>query len=159
MGTPIKQHSFISFQPLGDNFRSLVSLEDAFKKDIVWQDISDRAANIYLKKISLMKAEIESIKETKKIKHAINARQMWTLGNYIFELIDDLEKLQLQIDGVYDHLERDLSVKRKWLEKVVILRRYVTTLEIIPKDLKWSLFEHSIKNKVEQLIRGELNNE
>lgn len=159
MGTSIKQLSFVNFQPIGNDFRALISLEDAFKKDINWQNISDQAVSVYKKELKLMKLELGLMKETKLLKKPITATQIWILGNYIFELISNLDFLQLQVDGIYNHLERDLGVKRKWLEKVIILRRYVPSLSLIPKNLRWGLFEHSTRKKAEQLARGEFNNE
>lgn len=159
MGTPIKQLSFVSFEPIENDFRALMSLEDTFKKELNWQNISDKAVNIYKNEINLMKGELALMKETKILKKPITAKQIWILGNYIFELINKLELIQLQIDGIYNHLERDLGVKRKWLEKVIILRRYVSSSNMVPENLRWGLFEHSTRKKAEQLARGEFNNE
>jgi len=159
MGTTIKQLSFVSFEPNNTGFRSLVSLQDTLLKNIDWPKISEQSSQIYFDAISLMKIELELMKMTKKSKKSITARQIWKLGNYIFKLVNDLERLCLQIDGLYGHLERDLEVKRKWLEKVIILRRYLPSINLIPENLRWGFFEHSTRNKAEQLAKNKFGNE
>ena len=58
------------------------------------------------------------------------------------------------MDSIYAHLTRDLDVKRKWLEKVIIFRRYIQEEAAIPKAAYWGMFEHGTRRKAEQLQAG-----
>ena len=62
-------------------------------------------------------------------------------------LNDNLSKIDLQIDNTYYHLVRDLGVNRKWLEKVVIFRRYIQQIELIPETAIWGSFEKGTRSE------------
>jgi hypothetical protein len=69
----------------------------------------------------------------------------------VFKLRDDLAELRVQLDDLYAHLTRDVGPKRKWLEKAVILRRYVNAEDIIPPSLNWGRCKDGTKRIAEQL--------
>ena len=81
------------------------------------------------------------------------ARLVWRLGNVMFELVESLKNNRLQIDGLYGHMERDFLVKRKWLVKVIILRRYIPDENYIPETLNWGYFKKGTRRKAEELMR------
>lgn len=88
-----------------------------------------------------------------RIEHVLlPARLIWRLGNVIFELVESLKNNKLQIDGLYEHMERDFSVNRKWLVKVVILRRYIPNENCIPETFNWGYFEKGTRRKAEELM-------
>jgi hypothetical protein len=104
-----------------------------------------RAILLYQDGLGVMHSLLTDIKRFRHERRPIPARKVWELGQAIFELRQGLASLSLQMDGLYAHLERDLDVKRKWLEKVVILRRYVTSQETIPDGLAWGDCEKGTK--------------
>jgi len=69
-------------------------------------------------------------------------------------LKDSLEILGLQLDSMYKHLTRDLGVKKKWLEKVIILRRYIENEEIIPQSLNWGRCEKGTRKVAKKISEG-----
>ncbi|MHA1882238.1 MAG: hypothetical protein ACTSUO_04255 [Candidatus Thorarchaeota archaeon] len=115
------------------------------------------ASKVYGSCISRISSMLDAINELRKKRIPISARQIWEIGDYIFKLVSELEKLTLQIDGIYDHLERDLGVKRKWLEKVIILRRYIQDKDRIPNSLNWGKCEKGTRRKAELIQKGLLD--
>jgi hypothetical protein len=83
----------------------------------------------------------------------IPARLIWEIGDNIFGLVNQLATNNITLDNVYEHLVRDLNVKRKWLEKVVIFRRYIPTKTSIPINTSWGYFEKSTKQKAINLVQ------
>lgn len=143
--------SFVSFAPKDKHFIAFLAIEglDASKGD---PELALRkAANIYEEVIKRMRSIIDEIKTCRANRKAVSARRIWHLGNIIFSLKDDLEKISFQIDNLYLHLVRDLRVKRKWLEKVIILRRYLTHEHFIPKTLNWGACEKGTRQVAEKL--------
>ena len=109
---------------------------------------------VYENSVAMMKKNLGDIEKWRSTKKPLPARLVWKLGDLIFKLTADLEIKGFQIDGVYEHLVRDLNVKRKWLEKVIILRRYILKESIIPQTLNWGYFEKGTRKKAEGILRG-----
>lgn len=142
---------FISFSPEQEKFKGSLSLNAAFESERDPQTLIKKSEAIYKKYICRMRHILEKLKK-KKLKHiSTPASEIWLLGNNIFTLKKELENFGLQVDGLYQHLVRDLSVKRKWLEKVIIFRRYVSGRNFIPKASKWGTFEKSTAKKARAL--------
>ena len=151
--------TFVSFKPDNGQFVALLPMEQLISSELEPEDIVKQAAQVYKHSITKMRclvAEIQSIRIDSKF---LPARKVWQLGDAIFELKDNLEKLSLQIDGLYDHLIRDLDVKRKWLEKVIILRRYLPQKDAIPESLNWGRCEKGTRRVAERLQKGHALNE
>jgi len=116
--------------------------------------ISEIAIIIYKDIIRNMASIIDNMKEYKEERKPIPARLVWEFGDYIFKLKIMLEAIELQINDLYGHIVRDLKLKRKWLEKVVIFRRYLTKKSLIPESLNWGKFEKGTRRKAERLRNG-----
>ena len=129
--------SFIAFEPHDGQFKGAVPI------DTVWANYPDleyrlkKAEMLYKKYIYKLRSMINGFKAIKAKKGCIPAREVWKLGDAIFKLVLDLQYLSFQIDGLYDHLMRDLDAKRMWLEKVIIFRRYLPEFQCIPASLSW----------------------
>lgn len=146
--------AFVSFEPDKEQFTAFLPMEELISSEMEPADVLKKATHVYERSIMKMRSlvvEIESFRLNHKL---LPARKIWQLGDAIFELRDDLEKLSLQIDGLYDHLVRDLGVKRKWLEKVVILRRYLPQQDAIPESLNWGRCEKGTRRVAERLQKG-----
>lgn len=144
--------AFVSFEPQNDGFRASLSIEDFARTASDPETQLKKASCLYDEYVTHMCGTISEIRSIQKSGSFTPARNVWQLGDTIYKLIQQLEKLSFQIDGVYEHLVRDLDVKRKWLEKVVILRRYIPTKRIIPKSSNWGQFEKGTRKAARKLM-------
>jgi hypothetical protein len=129
-------------------------MESAIVSEINPETVLRKATNTYEQSITRMRSLMTEIQAAKTKRGFISARKMWQLGDYIFKLKDDLEKLSLELDGVYAHLTRDLGVKRMWLEKVIIFRRYLPDKSFIPESLNWGRCRNEPRQVAENLRKG-----
>jgi len=150
MTTNIK--SFISFEPKEGKFSAFLPMETAIEREGNLESELSKLTKIYEDSIDEMRFILKKIQEARINKKPVPAYLIWRLGNKIFLLTNKLESLSFQLDGLYNHLVRDLGVKRKWLEKVIIFRRYVPNENIIPRLINWGVFEKGTRRKAEQLI-------
>jgi hypothetical protein len=146
--------SFISFELHDGHFVAFLEMEAVINSEKDPELILRQAEKLYERSVAKMQTLIEEIQATKAKHRSISALKIWELGNAVFKLKDDLEKLSLQLDNVYAHLSRDLGVKRKWLEKVVIFRRYLPSKEFVPKSLNWGRCEKGTRRVAERLRKG-----
>ncbi len=147
----INRFSFVSFEPKGVHFIAFLAMESLDSSGGDPELILKKSANIYENAIMRMRSLINELKKYRNSRVPVPARKIWQIGDIIFDLKDDLEKISIQIDNLYLHLVRDLGVKRKWLEKVVILRRYITNSDFIPKTLNWGACEKGTRQIAERL--------
>ena len=156
MGGEVTQDgaSFVSFEPSGQGFRAYLAIEKALDSGGTADDLAKRATDIYKKSIKKMTLVTGAINECRVGKMPVSARLIWELGDTIFSLRRDLAESGLQLDGVYEHLTRDLNVKTKWLEKVIILRRNIAKGETIPYSLNWGRLEKGTSRKSKLVAIG-----
>ena len=150
----MNQLTFISFEPSKQGIRASLSMQGIINIDGDIESAINQAIEIYKAALSEMKNLLLKREELQKVRRRVPARLIWQIGDAIFNLNDDLSKIDLQIDNTYHHLVRDLGVKRKWLEKVVIFRRYIEQIEIIPETATWGSFEKGTRKKVQLLMQG-----
>lgn len=146
--------SFISFEPKERGFSAFLPMETAIERDGNLESELSKLTKIYEDSMDEMHFILKKIQEARINKKPVPAYQIWRLGNKIFLLTDKLESLSFQLDGLYNHLVRDLGVKRKWLEKVIIFRRYIPNEKAISRKLNWGVFEKGTRRKAEQLVNG-----
>lgn len=145
---------FVSFEPTNGEFQAFLSIDAAFSGDHDPQTLVREATEVYERVIDRMRLVVGEIKALRRTRTPIPARKVWQVGDLVFRLRDELATVGLQVDGVYDHLARDLAVKRKWLEKVIILRRYIEDIAIIPKELNWGRCEKGTARIARRLSDG-----
>lgn len=145
---------FISFEPKDGRFVGFLSLEAFINSEQDLEFVLKKATHIYERSIAQMRAILADIHTARAKRANISARKIWQLGDTILTLKNDLEKLSLQIDNVYNHLARDLGVKRKWLEKVIIFRRHLPHKGLIPRSLNWGRCEKGTRRVAERLRKG-----
>ena len=117
-----KKLTFVNFSPENDHFTVSFSLDGFWSMDGDPNAILEKARRAYstaINEMQRMVLEIETYREKRK---PIPARKIWHLGDKIYKLKVAMENLSLEINDLYAHLVRDLGVKRKWLEKVIILK-------------------------------------
>lgn len=146
--------AFVSFEPIDKRFGAYLSMEEFILSDKNPELTIKKAVKIYEDSIRKMRIFIKEIQDFRNNRKLLPAHKVWQLGNAIFELKNNLSKLFLQLDGLYDHLVRDLGVKRKWLEKVIIFRRYLPDENVIPKSLNWGRCEKGTRRVAEKLRKG-----
>lgn len=146
--------SFISFEPMNQNFKAFLSVEGFISGDRDYELQLKKAIKVYSNSLMNMNIILDEINAFRKSRKLLPARKVWQLGDTIFKLQHNLSKLFFQLDGVYDHLVRDLGVKRKWLEKVIIFRRYLPDKNYIPQSLNWGRCEKGTRRVAEKLRKG-----
>jgi len=145
---------FVSFKKDRERFTAYISMHQFLSSDRDIEPVLKEATQLYEHSIVKMKSVVAEIDRFRTNRILLPARKVWELGNLIFEFVEALAKLSLQIDNIYDHLVRDLHVKRKWLEKVIILRRYLPKQDAIPESLNWGKCEKGTRKIAEKLRNG-----
>jgi len=143
--------AFVSFEKSSEGFKGSLSLQNLSSVSEFEKTIT-KAEEIYEQYIQTIKNTLAEIYRLRRHRLPGSARMAWELGDTIFRLTTDLKNLGLQIDGLYDHLLRDTGANKKWLEKVIILRRYVPERDLIPESLTWTYFEKSTRRKAENIF-------
>ena len=144
---------FVSFEPSNGHFTAFLPMEELISGDNDPEPTLRKAAEVYEHSIIKMRNLVKEIQNFRDNRKLLPARKVWQLGDAVFELQDNLNRLSLQLDGLYDHLVRDLSVKRKWLEKVIIFRRYLPDENAIPQSLNWGRCKNGTRRAAEKLRR------
>lgn len=148
-----EQFIYISIKLINNSFVAVIALEDIMKVDKDLELLLNKISSIYSVQILKCRDILNDINKIKSSKQIIPARKVWDWGNEIFKLIYSLEKINIKINNLYYHLSRDLNVKKKRLEKVIILRRYIDRVNNIPERISWGYFEHSTKRKATQFSK------
>ncbi|NWF78348.1 MAG: hypothetical protein HXY36_07170 [Chloroflexi bacterium] len=148
--------AFVSFEPSNEVFKAFLPMEEVLSADDDPELTLKEAAKVYEHSIVRMRSLVKEIQDFRDNRKLLPARKVWQLGDAIFELQYDLSKLSLQLDGLYDHLVRDLGVKRKWLEKVIIFRRYLPDENAIPHSLNWGRCEKGTRRAAQKLRKDYL---
>lgn len=146
--------AFVAFEPRTGEFVALLSMEGLLSSQRDPELLLQEAAKVYERSTLRMKPLVAEIQACRAERKLVPARKIWHLGDAIFELISQLQELSLEIDRLYDHLVRDLGVKRKWLEKVIIFRRYLPDKKLIPASLNWGRCEKGTRRVAERLRDG-----
>ncbi|MHC1623714.1 MAG: hypothetical protein ACXQTR_03895 [Candidatus Methanospirareceae archaeon] len=145
--------TFVSFEPSNGHFTAFLPMEELISSDNDPETTLREAAEVYEHSIARMRNRVKEMQNFRDNRKLLPAHKVWQLGDTIFGLQDSLNRLSLQLDGLYDHLVRDLDVKRKWLEKVIIFRRYLPNENAIPQSLNWGRCEHGTRRVAEKLRR------
>ena len=149
---------FVSFEPSRGTFRGFLSIHTALEGDSDPEALARDAAAVYQRLVGQMRSAVTEINALRSARRHIPARTVWQLGDLVFRLRGELAELGLELDGLYGHLTRDLGVKRKWLEKVVILRRYIDDLSVIPESLNWGRLEKGTARIAQGLANATVSN-
>ena len=151
-GMSAEKLAFVRIEPSDDGFTASVTVDGLFVLKRDPETVLRRAAEIYQGHIKAMRDVVSEIESLRRSHRLVPARRIWELGDGVFRLRSALEKLSLEVDDLYGHLLRDLGVKRKWLEKVIILRRHVPNRKMIPAALNWGRCEKGTRRVAEELV-------
>lgn len=146
--------TFVSFEPKDGGFWASLPLEEFVLMESDPDCLLKKATEQYARHITAMRVGVAEIRTLRAGHKLTPARHVWYLGDEIFKLTEGMRQLSLEIDGLYEHLARDLGVKRKWLEKVVIFRRYLPSEKSVPPSLNWGRCEKGTKRVAQRLRNG-----
>jgi len=145
----------VSFKPDDWEFVAHISLKKFALIDGDPEILLRKASSRYSKSIQSMRNRLKEMDDMKKNREVIPARKIWEFGDSIFSLREDMEQMSFCINGLYDHLPRQLGVKKMWLEKVVIFRRYIPDKKSIPRSLPWGRCSSSPRKAAKAILTAE----
>lgn len=149
-----KQSIFVTFKNSKGEANIAVDIDDMLFRNININNLLSEASNTYSQSIFSMQIHLREIKQIRNSRRLLPAKKIWLLGDMIFDLVEKLKALSLEIDDLYKYLERDLEVKRKWLEKVIVFRRYIDDPNKIPENLNWGKCEKGTRRIAENINAG-----
>ena len=119
-------------------------------------DVSLQAAcDAYGRTIGAMREVMADIDQLKRKRIPIPARKMWELGDAVVALSSELEEDSMEVEGLNDHLVRDLGINGKRMGTIVTFRRHLPEKELIPEKLGWSQCEKQARKVAEELKAGQ----
>ncbi len=115
-------------------------------------DVSLQAAcDAYGRTIGTMREVMADIDQLKRKRIPIPARKMWELGDAVVALSAELEVDSMEVEGLNDHLVRDLGINGKRMGTIVTFRRHLPDKELIPESLGWSQCEKQARKVAKEL--------
>ena len=145
--------AFVRVEPGPEGSKASLSMEALVSLPKDPEILLRTAVDVYMRHLEALRQMLSAMRSLRERRQLLPARNMWRFGDAVFRLRDALARESLQLDGLYAHLTRDLGVKRKWLEKAVIFRRYVPRQSLIPLALNWGQCEKGTRRIAEQLSR------
>lgn len=121
-------------------FVASVSLKDFLARKDEQTDLDlevKKAADQYQELVDNCRSIIDRIQKQKKILNRVSVKEMWRLGDAIHNFAGLLRKVGFCLDGLYEHLSRDLDIRRSLIEKVIIFRSYLKNPGLIPDNILW----------------------
>ncbi len=137
----------------GSEFTGSVSLQDFMKNGTGRNSLSNqtkKAAANYERLTKECKIIIDRVKSGDSINQA-SLKDMWSLGSKIRSFANSLKKDGFYLNGLYEHLVRDLQVSRNLLEKVVVFRSYFSDHSLIPNNMVWREIRYAVRRNAEKL--------
>ena len=144
----------VSFEPDNGEFLAHVPLGSSVLMDGDSELSLRKAGSQYSGSIQLMRSQLERMEEIRRSRKVIPARRMWEFGDSIFSLVETMERMSFHVNGLYDHLTRDLEVRRMWLQKVVVFRRYIPNQKSIPASVPWGRCSASPGKTAKAILEG-----
>lgn len=146
--------TFVAFTPREDGFTAAVPLEQLDGLGAHPELLLEKAGALYGKSVAEMRSCLSEMAAMKARRQPITAQKVWELGDAVFSLVGHLTDMSLEVDGLYEHLARDLGVKQKRLVTVITFRRHLLDKELIPASLNWAQCEKSARKVAENLSKG-----
>ena len=150
------QMTYVAFEPKEEGFIASVPMEQLESLGDHPEALLREASAAYECHIDATRSLLDEIDRLKTNRTAIPAQKMWDLGDAVFRLVDVLSELSFEIDGLYEHLLRDLDLHKGRLglyrlTRAITFRRYLPDKSLIPLSLDWRLCEKSARKAAEQL--------
>ena len=150
------QMILVAFEPKVEGFIASVAIGQLESLGYNPEALLREASITYGHHIEVMRSLLDDIDGHKTNRIAIPASKMWNIGDAVFRLVGGLAKSGLEIDGLYEHLERDLRlhagrIGMYRLTRAITFRRYLSDKALIPHSLHWSLCEKSARKAAQEL--------
>ena len=144
----------LSFIKRGSSYRASAPLKDLalFRGDPA--DVMAKATDSYSKALLDIKEWRLRAKASLKSGESLSARHAWELGDIIHKLNEAFANIGCRLEDLYSHLKRHAGLSAYRSSRCVTLRRYVSKVDAIPVDLKWSSMEKSVKATAQVISAG-----
>ena len=146
--------TFVAFTPRDAGFTASVPLEQLDGLGAHPELLLEKAGALYGKSVGEMRSCLSEMAAMKDRRQPITAQKVWEWGDAAFALVENLAEMSLELDGLYEHLTRDLGINQKRLSNVITFRRYLPAKELIPAALGWAQCEKSARKVAENLSKG-----
>ena len=144
-------HASVALEPRGDEFVASISLSQLELLGDKPEERLQVACDAYGRTVSTMRDVLADIEQLKSKRTPIPARKMWELGNAVVTLGSELEESFMEMDGLNNHLVRDLGINAKRMGTIVTFRRHLPEQEMIPETLGWSQCEKQARKVAQEL--------
>ena len=148
--------ALIAVEPRDDGFIASVPIDQlellGDKPEVSLQN----ACSAYGRAVGAMREVLADIDQLKSKRIPIPARKMWELGDAVVTLGCEMEEDRMEVDGLNDHLVRDLGINGKRMGTIVTFRRHLPDKELIPESLGWSQCEKQARKVAEELKSAQL---
>lgn len=145
------QTAFVAFEPREGGYVASVPIEQLEFLGDRPEAMLNEASATYGRSLQTMRVLLDDLERFKASRIAIPARKVWELGDAVLSLVEALRSASLELDGLYEHLERDMGIKRKRWEAAITFRRHLPAKELIPESLRWNQCEKNARGAAEQL--------
>lgn len=141
----------VALQPRGEAFVASIPLTQL---ELLGDRPDERlqvACDAYGLTVATIREVLSDIEQLKSRRTPIPARKMWELGNAVVNLGAELEENSMEMQGLNDHLVRDLGINAKRMGTIVTFRRHLPEQEMIPETLGWSQCEKQARKVAQEL--------
>lgn len=144
----------LSFIRRGSSYRASVPLKDLTLLRGDPADVMSTATVIYSKALLDIKDWRLRVKASHQSRESLSARHAWELGDIIHKLNEEIANIGCRLEDLYTHLKRHAGLSAYRSSRCVTLRRYVSKVDAIPVDLKWSSVEKSVRATAHVIAAG-----
>ena len=148
----MEQTAFVAFAPRDGGYVASVPMEQLESLGDHPEAVLNEASTTYARSLQIMRSLVDEFEHFKANRTAIPAYKVWELGDAVLDFIKNLRGTSLEIDGLYEHLERDIGIKRKRWEAAITFRRHLPTKGLIPESLRWRECEKNARGIAEELV-------
>lgn len=141
----------VVLEPRGDGFVASIPLTQL---ELLGDRPDERlqvACDAYGRTVATIREVLADIEQLKSKRTPIPARKMWELGDAVVNLGAELEQSSMEMDGLNDHLVRDLGLNAKRMGTIVTFRRHLPEQDMIPETLGWSQCEKQARKVAKEL--------
>ena len=141
----------VALEPRGEGFVASIPLAQL---ELLGDRPDERlqvACDAYGRTVAIIREVLADIEQLKSRRTPIPARKMWELGDAVVNLSTELEENSMEMEGLNDHLVRDLGINAKRVGTIVTFRRHLPEQEMIPESLGWSQCEKQARKVAEEL--------
>ena len=152
----MEQTAFVAFEPREDGFVASVPMGQLDSLGNHPESVLMAASIVYGRSVRAMRTILDDLDGLKAKRTPIPAQKIWEFGDAVFRLVDELRNSSLELDGLYEHLMRDLGIDNGRLGKyrmtrAVTFRRHLPAKELIPESLRWRECEKNARGMAERL--------